>query len=358
MSNLMLEAALAYAKRGWSVIPLRPNGKQPRIDWKPYQTRHATEGELRVWWQQWPDANIGIVTGAISGIVVLDSDGSVGWEVISQQGGITETLKVSTAKGTHLYLKYPGFVVRNFARKLPELDFRGDGGYVVAPPSLHPSGAAYAWSTDPDTAPIAEMSAWLLELFEQQKRLSPQPGHSGQNFDDPPFINHIDDPVDTVVDPQSQVVDNSTDAEYWLHRALEQALIGTRNTTGFWLACQLRDLGLSMNEAETYMRQYQLRVAQPRYGHHYDLVEAMSSLQQAYLNPPRPPAQHPIGANRHNVPGANPSVAASQMSSASSAKVNRGTASTANGAGGNGAIPPPPPLDRPPMPHRRRRRGR
>src|SRR5258708_6877421 len=73
MENTNKETALSYLRRGFSVIPL--DKKVPRIEWIKYQTQRPTENEINNWWNQWPDANIGIVTGAISGIIVVDVDG-------------------------------------------------------------------------------------------------------------------------------------------------------------------------------------------------------------------------------------------------------------------------------------------
>jgi hypothetical protein len=68
------EAIHDYAGRNWSIIPIRPEDKRPLVRWENYQHRRADEAEVRGWFQAWPDAGIGIVTGTISGLVVLDID--------------------------------------------------------------------------------------------------------------------------------------------------------------------------------------------------------------------------------------------------------------------------------------------
>lgn len=135
--NPLLKAALEYRLiYKWSIIPL--NGKRPYREWAEFQTRLPTEQELRDWWHQWPKANIGVVCGRISGLVVLDIDGKEGEKSLAKKRNAPITIAAKTGKGSHFYYLHPGREVKNFARKEPGLDFRGDGGYVVAPPSIHP----------------------------------------------------------------------------------------------------------------------------------------------------------------------------------------------------------------------------
>lgn len=160
------DVARQYVKWGLSPIPLRARDKRPLRAWEEFQKRVVTEAEISAW--QWP--NIGIVTGAISGVIVLDTDGAEGEETIKQHDAL-QTPTVKTAKGRHLYFKHPGGRVSNFTRKLPGLDLRGDGGYVVAPPSIHPSGVVYEWIILPDDCEFADPPQWLLELITAQNEL-------------------------------------------------------------------------------------------------------------------------------------------------------------------------------------------
>lgn len=103
--------------------------------------------------------------------MVLDVDGPEGEASLAGRQ-IPPTPTVLTGRGCHLYFHWPGFEVRNFARRLPGLDFRGDGGYIVAPPSVHPSGRHYRWAellglTDLSPAPCP---AWLLEMLQPAGR--------------------------------------------------------------------------------------------------------------------------------------------------------------------------------------------
>lgn len=122
-------------------------GKHPRVKWKVYQDRLPTEDEVRTWWRRWPDSNIAILTGAISGLVVVDIDPRHGGdESLLDLGPLPDTLTATTGGGgQHLYWQHPGYPVPNAAGIRHGIDVRGDGGYVLAPPSGHRSGGVYAW---------------------------------------------------------------------------------------------------------------------------------------------------------------------------------------------------------------------
>ncbi|GAI02157.1 unnamed protein product, partial [marine sediment metagenome] len=144
----LLEAALTYQKRGWSVFPVNSQTKRPLIEWKPYQERIASPEQIKKWWTQYPYAGIGLVTGKISNDIVLDIDGPEGKKYIKGKD-IAPTPCVKTKRGEHYHFKHPGFTIQNFAKK-KGLDLRGDGGYVVLPPSKHPSGSKYEWILSPE----------------------------------------------------------------------------------------------------------------------------------------------------------------------------------------------------------------
>ncbi|MDX1812449.1 MAG: bifunctional DNA primase/polymerase [Gammaproteobacteria bacterium] len=182
MTNL--EIALTYLSYHWSVIPIRSKEKIPLISWLEYQRRLPSEEEIRMWFAQWPDANIGIVTGVISGLVVLDVDPKHGGDeslmkLVAEQKSLPDSVKVATGGGgMHVYFSHPGGVVHNKVDLMPGIDLRGDGGCIVAPPSLHKSGKLYQWQTDhaPDQIAIAAMPTWLQNLLKQNK--TGEAGHS------------------------------------------------------------------------------------------------------------------------------------------------------------------------------------
>ena len=143
MSNL--SEALEFLSKGFSIIPVGKD-KKPLIKWIEFQSRYATEEEVQQWFKQWPDANIGIVTGRLSGMDAVDCDSQEGIETFEQYlPDNFETPIVSTPNnGRHYWFKHEEGI-RNNARILKDIDTRGEGGYVIAPPSTNGGGRAYAW---------------------------------------------------------------------------------------------------------------------------------------------------------------------------------------------------------------------
>ncbi|HWP00704.1 MAG TPA: bifunctional DNA primase/polymerase [Methylococcus sp.] len=170
----MRDAALRYLARGWSVIPVLPGSKRPLVPWLMFQQRRPTPAQVHDWFRRWPDANVAVVTGTVSGLVVLDIDvqhgGAESLARLEQiHGALPSTLEAVTGGGgRHLYFAHPGGILHNRVGIEPGIDLRGDGGYVVAPPSLHPSGRRYRWAptVDFDTAPAA-MPGWLTRRLLQ-----------------------------------------------------------------------------------------------------------------------------------------------------------------------------------------------
>lgn len=178
----MTESALAYAARAWSVIPMQSHGKRPLIAWREFQQRVAGNDEIARWFRRWPDANIGIVTGRISGIVVVDVDARHGGPdsvaaAEARYGTLVATVEAETGGGgRHLYYAHPGVPTANRVALLPGVDLRGDGGCVVAPPSVHPSGRRYAWVVGRGPGDVALA---LLPAHFGGAGVAPQPvGHS------------------------------------------------------------------------------------------------------------------------------------------------------------------------------------
>lgn len=170
---------LSLAAGGWRLFPVESRGKRPLL--KEWQKRATCDANtLCDWAQEFPDCNWGLACGPGSGVWVLDVDGDDGETAIRklcrEHGEVWMlTLTAISARGPHLYFGYPGHsIIRNSAAKLARnLDIRGDGGYVVVPPSVHRSGHVYRWA-EPDRA-IAPAPAWLLDLISSQAQRPAKP---------------------------------------------------------------------------------------------------------------------------------------------------------------------------------------
>lgn len=143
-SDLLFGHALNYAARVISVFPLQPQGKTPLTP-RGFKDASIEPEQIHKWWTRWPDANIGVATGRLSDLAVLDVDGETGeLSLLDLRHELPPTWCVMTGDGAHFYYRFPTRELRNSAGKLgPGLDVRGNGGYVVAPPSVHPNGATY-----------------------------------------------------------------------------------------------------------------------------------------------------------------------------------------------------------------------
>lgn len=148
----MLNAALSYAKKGFSVLPIKPattetEKKMPYVKWLEFQTRKATPEEIKAWWTKFPDAMVGIVTGEISGVSVVDIDNHEAEEELQKY--IPESLTCPTATtprgGKHLYFKTPTPPLDCNIGAIKGSDFRGQKGYIIAPPSVNGNNKAYNW---------------------------------------------------------------------------------------------------------------------------------------------------------------------------------------------------------------------
>ena len=179
--------ALWYARMGWRVLPLEwpvdgrcscdnadctSPGKHPVGYLVPSGVKNATTNEkvIREWWRRYPKANIGVATGAVSGIIVVDVDDNSGDEWLKEHCGTLGTLKSNTGKGSHYFFRHPGDRVNNSVKRIRGLDIRGDGGYVVVPSSRHISGRRYTWdqkSHPPSPDALADIPRALMERLIQ-----------------------------------------------------------------------------------------------------------------------------------------------------------------------------------------------
>lgn len=251
MPNRLLDAALAYARAGISVIPCesarlgdKDSGKKPLLDhWTPYQSKVASEKQIIEWWTRWPNANIGIACGVLSGYAVLDVD--------PRHGGMREKcpptgiVAATPGGGWHMYYTHPGVgqKVSNEVNSDPNgpfagIDVRGDGGYVIAPPSNHWQGGTYEWEQKGQPGPWK----WLRGKKDESN------GH--------------------ITDPGAQ----------WIARALIEGIHdGSRNVTITKLAGYLAGKGVSQDIAEVMLQNLNERSPDP-----LDANEITKSVKSIY----------------------------------------------------------------------------
>ena len=165
----LFEAALDCQRRGLSIFPCQIRGKEPACA-RGCMDATTELDRITGWWGQISNLNIGLATGKPSGLFVVDVDDDTGRRSLAgleaKHGKLPPTISAITGRGEHLYFKLGKHDVRNSAGLLgPGLDVRGTGGYVLLPPSIHPSGRAYAWSVD-STDDYAAAPDWLYELLK------------------------------------------------------------------------------------------------------------------------------------------------------------------------------------------------
>lgn len=245
MTPPSLDTALRYLALGFSVIPVprpRPgtpsgtigDGKVPAIGWTPYQTRRPTGQEIHTWFGHEP-MNLAVITGAISGVVVIDADTveAMRWCVRALPYTPWQT---KTGRGYHLWYQHPGDEVSNSSRDLVTSDGplkvhrRADRGYVIAPGSIHASGTRYAEAGD-WTALRSDVPRFCPEWF-------PQPP--------PPATPPISLPR-----PTGDLVERG---RAYLASIPPPEIGGGSNHDTFYAACRLvRGFGLSHADAETLL---------------------------------------------------------------------------------------------------------
>jgi len=169
----LLEAALAFAAQGLAVFPCEPRGKEP-VTRRGFYDATTNPATIRRFWRV-TDRNIGIPTGAVSGLWVLDIDPG-GEEHIrrleADHGALPPTRAAITGRGgRHLWFRYVGPIQSSTGRVAPNVDVRGDGGYAVVPSSVHENGRAYQWATDPKLE-LAIAPDWLVTLTRKKLPIS------------------------------------------------------------------------------------------------------------------------------------------------------------------------------------------
>lgn len=277
----MLDWALAYARRGWAVIPLyspRPGracscgkatcesqGKHPQTS---HGVKDATKNEetIRLWWSAWPDANVGIACGPESGIDVLDVDGDEGRATLAhleqQHGPLPTTLRSTTGSGgSHIVFAHrPDAALNNSVKFADSLDTRGHGGYIVAPPSRHVSGGDYRWDEGrgPADMPLQPTSDWLVALVQERAKAGKTAKSSRKTRDKNAAATSAKPALD-------------------IDLVVKGVPAGERDVQLFREACRLRERGLRRDEAEVMILGFAQRCDPP-----FPVDQALAKVKSAY----------------------------------------------------------------------------
>jgi hypothetical protein len=159
--SVLKEWAMKYVELGWNLMPLMSDGKGPRLkEWEFLQKIKVAPEKVEAWWTEYPYANIGLICGQISGVIVLDIDRPEECDLPIYE---ICTSRSETSRGFHLIFEYPAEGFPSF--KGQGFDVQSNGKYIILPPSVHPSGKIYKWSDfmDPwheDPAPVPQ---WLRD---------------------------------------------------------------------------------------------------------------------------------------------------------------------------------------------------
>lgn len=278
----LAHAARVYADRGLPVFPLVPRDKVPRVAHGFYRATTDLR-QIQRWWSEWPDANIGLATGKPSSLWVLDIDPRHGGlrsldmlERHARDWGATAPLHATLRQltgggGIHLFYQMPaspGVDPPNgtFA-EYHGIELKKTGGYIVAPPSRHPSGSVYQWQHDEIPAPFPTA---LLELWVEARQRA---------------FSRASAPAEAETrwrEARKSHLDRELDPEYWLHVSLRKAAPGSRHNYACFLAIQLVSVvGCSFEEAEFWMCEYVARVTQLP-SDPYELDDALECLRYAW----------------------------------------------------------------------------
>ena len=171
LQSTLMDKAEEYATKGMHIFPLRVKGKQPANS-HGYKEATTSKEVIKAYWKAAP-YNIGLATGEVNNLVVVDVDDEQIWATFlaTQAKELPIGPKVKTGKGHHLYFSYPaGRSIRNKQKPGMGFDIRANGGYVVAPPSIHPNGSVYEFTTTEEELP--ELPNWLLELIAKPKEVA------------------------------------------------------------------------------------------------------------------------------------------------------------------------------------------
>src|SRR5699024_58379 len=177
--NSNLSVAIAYSQMlKWSIFPIYYKTKRPITQHGFHDATNDME-QIKRWWSEYPNANIGLPTGKVNDIIVIDIDprnnGNYSFErLIDEHEPFPHTVECLTGGGgNHIYFKYDERINKSTIQGYDGIDVQGNGKYVVLPPSTHPNGKKYHWeeSSKPVSTEIAKFPLWFVGLFEHKQNV-------------------------------------------------------------------------------------------------------------------------------------------------------------------------------------------
>lgn len=162
------EEALKYQEAGFGIIPVGPD-KRPLVKWAEFKERKANSDEVQVWWDKWPTANIGLNTGLINDLTVIDCDSEDAIKTVEEllPEGIEPPVATTPRNGRHYFFRHAQ-ELRSRNGVDVNLDVKSEGGYVIVPPSSGANGS-YAWNDDLDIRTIPSVPPIPPDLLRYLK---------------------------------------------------------------------------------------------------------------------------------------------------------------------------------------------
>lgn len=215
-----LDVANDYLKRGWTPIPVAAN-KKPLLPWGQFMTRKPSIDTIDRWQYEYPQANIAILTGRASDLLVLDADDQGAIEEVEEKG-VPETASVWTPRGKHWYFQLPKANTSCRAKlgRRRAIDVRGEGGYVVAPPSRGAAGRKYVWAKAPRR--VAEPPEWLLRALEPRSGEGNRPPDRAPT----PSVSALADYLDRVPGRVKRLIQEGYDVGWGLYPSRSEMCLG------------------------------------------------------------------------------------------------------------------------------------
>src|ERR1035438_9026192 len=291
------QAIELLVKRRWPMLPSTGAQKKPCVGWKDFQDQPPTVEQLRWWERKFRPERWGLVTGKLSGVVVVGFDGERGVELM-RKWGVNPHVRTGSG-GFHWYVQHPGWRVPTLNAKTSKrfwpwagLDIRGDGGFAVL--LGRNKNGPYEQLRDLVPDSFEAMPEEVRTYLRSHGRTEAVPQQQ-------PVRTHV----------RAIGSGDRVDSEVLISKALEMAPRDGRNNSGMWLACQLRDNDYSAGDAEARMRDYRSRVPSTNakgQREPYSVREVIASLREAYSRP----AREPWAQGRQRLHGTCPAVTPSR----------------------------------------------